>query len=91
MELIRVQTKSQTVKVSQRIGDDGTVCGGWEAVNQGTATAYIDGYAIAPGEGLNRMSGVGTTIWESAIDIQITPGAEVRLTRALYVGISEFG
>ena len=80
-----VQFKNQDIVQSCRISNDDFRCGGYEAVNTGTATATVDGYPIAPGEGVSRMQGLGNAIIKSPIEIQITPGARVRLTQAMYI------
>ena len=56
--------------------------GGWVAVNQGTSAAKVLGYELQPGEGLDMRDSVpvGCT-FGSPIQIEITPGAVVRITR----------
>lgn len=80
-----VQFKNQDVITSQRISNDEFRCGGYEAVNIGTATAVVDGYELAPGEGISRMQGLGQVIIKSPIEIIINSGAKVHLTQAMYV------
>lgn len=84
-QLRDVQFKNLDVTSSQRISCDDMQCGGWEAVNTGTATAYVDGYPLAPGEGVSRMQGMGSVRIKTPIEIQITAGARVHLTQAMYM------
>lgn len=56
--------------------------GGWMAVNTGTATASVMGYELNPGEGLNFLDAIPLgSIWETPIEVRVSAGASVRLTR----------
>lgn len=56
--------------------------GGWMAVNTGTATATVLGYPLAPGESIDYRDIVRPgDIWDAPIQITITSGAVIRLTR----------
>ena len=56
--------------------------GAWFCVNQGTAVAKVMGYDLQPGEGLNFLNAVPAgSSWDTPIQIVITPGAVVRITR----------
>lgn len=86
MEMINVREVVKDITVSQRIDNDQDKCGGYEAINIGSALAKVNGYPIAPFEGITRMSGLGRVILDSPIEIEISTGAKVRLTRMLYYG-----
>lgn len=58
--------------------------GGWLAVNTGTATAIVDGYELAPGEGLDFTAIPADVVWQSPIQVVLQTGAKVRMTRFLY-------
>ena len=59
--------------------------GAWMAVNQGTGTAYVLGYELQPGEGLDFLNAVPAgCIWDAPIKIICSAGAVVRLTRLQY-------
>lgn len=58
--------------------------GGWIAVNTGTATAIVDGYELAPGEGLDFTNIPAEVVWNTPIQIVLASGAKVRITRFLY-------
>lgn len=56
--------------------------GGWLAVNQGTAAAKVLGYELQPGEGLDMRDSIPVgSVYNSPINIEINPGAVVRITR----------
>ena len=56
--------------------------GGWLAANEGTADAKVLGFTLAPGEGFNNLDSVPVgSIYDSPIEIIITPGAVIRLLR----------
>lgn len=56
--------------------------GGWLAVNTGTAPAKVLGYTLQQGEGLNFLDAVPAgSEWMTPIEIDLQPGAIIRLTR----------
>lgn len=58
--------------------------GGWLCVNTGTANATVDGYTLAPGEGLDFTNIPAEVVWNTPIQIVLASGAKVRITRFLY-------
>lgn len=58
--------------------------GGWMAVNTGTADATVDGYPLAPGEGLDLTHLAPEVIWDTPIQVVLLSGAKVRITRFIY-------
>lgn len=56
--------------------------GGWFAINQGAVDAYVMGYKLQPGEGLDMRDAcpVGC-IWDTAIQVRPGVGGLVRITR----------
>lgn len=79
----KVTTDTQEITTNTTVRADGSF-GGWLAVNTGTANATVDGYPLAPGEGLDMTHLHPTVIWGSNISIVLTSGAKVRLTRLMY-------
>ena len=56
--------------------------GGWMCVNIGTAAATVLGYSLQPGEGFDMTKAVPAGVkWDTPIQIEITPGAIVRVMR----------
>lgn len=56
--------------------------GGWFAVNQGANTAYVMGYELQPGEGIDMRDSVPTgSIYGQPIPIIVQGGGVVRITR----------
>jgi len=82
----RVSTSTQEYTENTTIRPDGKF-GGWLAVNTGTANATVDGYTLAPGEGLDYRMLRPNTIWNSTIAIVLTTGAKIRLTRLTYTEV----
>lgn len=79
----KVSSNSQDILTSVTIRPKNF--GGWLAVNTGTADAVVDGYTLAPGEGLNYTHLSPDVIWDMPIVINLTAtGSRVRLTRLLY-------
>lgn len=59
--------------------------GAWMCVNIGTAAAKVMGFELQPGEGLDFTKAVPAGCkWDSPIQIEITPGAIVRVMRLQY-------
>lgn len=59
--------------------------GAWMCVNVGTAAAKVMGFELQPGEGLDLTKAVPAGCkWDSPIQIEITPGAVVRVMRLQY-------
>lgn len=59
--------------------------GGWLAINQGASVAYVLGYELQPGEGIDMRDAVpaGST-WGKPIKIIVSGGGLVRITRLQY-------
>ena len=57
---------------------------GWLAINTGTAQATVNGYPLAPTEGLDFTSIDPNCIWGSPITIALQTGASVRITLLQY-------
>ena len=56
--------------------------GAWFCVNTGTALAKVMGYPLQPNEGLNFLDAVPAgSSWDTPIQIEISAGAVVRITR----------
>lgn len=56
--------------------------GGWFAVNQGVNSAFVNGYELQPGEGIDMRNACPPgCVWGANIKIVINTGAEVRLSR----------
>ena len=55
MEMINVREVVKDITVSQRIDNDQDKCGGYEAINIGSAMAKVNGYPIAPFEGISHF------------------------------------
>lgn len=78
-----VTPRTQDFTESATVTADGF--GDWMCVNVGTAMASVDGYPLAPGEGLSWKGLLPEVIWNASIKISIpTPGAVIRLTRLQY-------
>lgn len=59
--------------------------GAWMCVNVGTAAATVMGFPLQPGEGLDLTKAVPAGVkWDTNIQIEITPGAIVRVMRLQY-------
>ena len=56
--------------------------GAWFCVNTGTAVAKVMGYPLQPSEGLDFLNAVPAgSSWDTPIQIEISTGAVVRITR----------
>lgn len=78
----KVSTESRDIMKNETIRPGNY--GGWMAVNTGTADATVDGYPLAPGDGLDLTHLSPDVLWDTPIQIVLTPGAKIRLTRFLY-------
>ena len=64
--------------------------GAWFCVNQGTAAAKVMGYVLQPTEGLNFLDSVPAgSSWDTPIQIEITTGAVVRITRLQFKAVDD--
>ena len=82
----RVTRNTQDYTSNTTVRPDGQF-GGWLAINTGTADATVDGYPLAPGEGLDLTHLHPDAIWGSPIQIVLQPGAKIRMTTLLYKSI----
>lgn len=82
--MYNVTAKTQDILQNTTIRPDKS--GGWLAINTGTNTATVNGYPLAPGEGLDFTDLAPEVRWNSDITITLEPGAKVRLTRLQYTG-----
>ena len=79
----KVSTNTQDILTSTTIRPG--KFGGWLAVNTGTGDAIVDGYTLAPGEGLDYTHIHPDVIWDMPITINLqAAGSKVRLTRLMY-------
>ena len=66
--------------------------GAWLAINTGTASAFVCGYELQPGEGLSSDSIcqlLPGDVWKSPIQIIINTGAKIRISRSQATPINE--
>lgn len=82
--MYNVTAKTQDILQNTTIRPDKS--GGWLAINTGTNTATVNGYPLAPGEGLDFTKLAPEVRWNSDITITLKTGAKVRLTRLQYTG-----
>lgn len=82
--MYNVTAKTQDILQNTTIRPDKS--GGWLAINTGTNTATVNGYPLAPGEGLDFTKLAPEVRWNSDITITLETGAKVRLTRLQYTG-----
>lgn len=82
--MYNVTAKTQDILQNTTIRPDKS--GGWLAINTGTNTATVNGYPLAPGEGLDFTKLAPEVRWNSDIIITLETGAKVRLTRLQYTG-----
>ena len=62
--------------------------GGWFAINQGANVAYVNGYELQPGEGLDMRDAVPAGCkWGKNIKVIVNPGGVVRITRLQYKAV----
>lgn len=81
--MYKLNTNTQLVTESTTIMP--SKFGGWLAVNTGTTgTATVDGYPLAPGDGLDFTHIHPDVIWNAPIKIVISAGSNIRLTRFVY-------
>lgn len=79
----KVSTNTQNYAENTTIRPDNF--GGWLAVNIGSANVSVDGYPLAPGEGLDMTHLAPDVRWDKPIQIVITAtGGMVRMTRLIY-------
>lgn len=83
----RVSTESRDILKNETIRPN--KYGGWMAVNTGTADATVDGYPLSPGDGLDLTHLSPDVIWDTPIQIVLSPGAKVRITRFLYTEVKK--
>lgn len=79
----KVTPKTQEITENTTLTADGNF-GDWMAVNTGTANATVDGYELAPGEGLGWKGLQPNVVWNAPIKITLLSGAKVRITRLQY-------
>ena len=82
--MYKVTAKTQDILQNTTIRPDKS--GGWLAINTGTNTATVNGYPLAPGEGLDFTKLAPEVVWNSDITITLEKGGMIRLTRLQYVG-----
>lgn len=82
MKRYNVQAQTQDILESTTLMPN--KYGGWLAVNTGTADCTIDGYTLAPGDGLDYTHLPADVIWNSPIKIILPSGGSVRITRLIY-------
>lgn len=78
-----IKARVETITQSTRLTD--LQFGGWMAVNIGSASASVMGIPLLPTEGLDFTKSVPAgSFWTQPINIEITPGAAIRLVRLIY-------
>ena len=83
-EITRVSARTESFSASTTIRPQ-TGYGAWMCVNVGTAAATVMGFPLQPGEGLDLTSAVPAGArWDTDIQIDITPGAVIRIMRLQY-------
>lgn len=78
----KVSTEVQTISSNTTLRQGRY--GGWMAVNIGTGGCIVDGYPLAPGEGLDFTHLQPDVLWDKSIDIVCQPGGAIRVTRLIY-------
>lgn len=85
MAMYKVTTKIQDIRHNTTILPDNA--GGWLALNTGADFAVVNGYPLAPGQGLDFTKLPPDVIWNSEITIELSDSAMVRLTRLYYTKV----
>lgn len=83
----KVTPKTQEITENTTLNADGTF-GDWMAVNTGTADVTVDGYVLAPGEGLGWKGLQPNVVWNGSIKITVQTGGKVRITRLQYAKVT---